>query len=105
MKNLLKMTVCAVCILTFLFALAPLPSLGNGPFHDDTNPPCLGNDDPFCTSQGGGGGGGSYCYACKTTFPETGPPRIECKSGSLGNTCTITYESNGDISCETSGDC
>ena len=104
MKNLLRITVCAVCIMAFLVVLAPLPSLGNQPFHEDTNPPCLGASDPFCVS-GDGGGGGSYCYKCVTTIPQTGPPKMECKTGSLGNTCTVTYKSNGDISCKTEGSC
>lgn len=107
MKRQFRIVAGAACLMLGLLVLGAIPSLGNGPFHDDTHPPCLGADDPFCNSgeDGGGGSGGSFCYACKTTIPETGPPTIECDSGSLGDTCTITYESNGDISCDTTGDC
>ena len=107
MRQQLRIAALAICLLVGLAFLAPLPTLGDGPFHDDTNPPCLGSADPFCNGgdEGGGGGTGSFCYKCKSTIPQNGPPTLECAFGSLGDTCTMTYESNGDITCETEGSC
>ena len=73
------------------------PVAGFGGFHDDTDEPCFGDTDPFCS---GGGGGGDSCYTCYWNGTE-----LRCIAGSAGSTCTITHLPNGDQECEATGAC
>ena len=105
MKSFVKILAVTGLAAAFFF-VSPVPIQSLGPLHDDTNPPCLGAQDPFCQpGDGSGGGSGSYCYVCHVKVDENNNVNVSCKSGSAGNTCTIKHHSNGDIDCEVEGAC
>ncbi len=89
-----------------LIVAVTLPTVGFQGFIEDNPEPCLGGNDPFCPpgNGNGGGGGGTHCYACSVDC-EGAVCTISCAAGSLGNTCTVTFQPNGNISCQVSGSC
>lgn len=92
----------ALCVLACA-GLLVVAGVQAGGFQDDPGvSTCLGPGDPFCPGQtgtsSGGGGGSTYCYTCSSTG---GAPK--CISGSSGDTCTVTYHPNGDVTCLADG--
>lgn len=103
------LSILALLLLPFMTAEALPPLMQDDPPVDE----CLGPDDPFCPppsggGSGGGGGYGGYCYQCVTDLSEW-PPIITCEpisgQGDGWSNCTVTYYSNGNISCGGSGYC
>lgn len=92
---------CLAAAATFL--LLSLPVNGSG-FSQDPGDTCLGPEDPFCDPGGapstGGPSGSSFCYLCKW---ENSTMSCENNSSGTGDTCKITYYSNGNITCKVSG--
>ena len=95
----------SILMLALVLGLAPVASGFNG-FHDDTNEPCLGGEDPFCADDGGGGDTGAPCRWCLITTDDNGDPvTASCETGSQGEKteCEASLGPNG-ASCQLSGD-
>lgn len=77
-----------------------LPTTGFQGFHDDTEDPCFGDEDPFC---GGDGEAGQACFKCvPTVINEQESFRCVDGPGGSGDICTVTHTTSG-VTCTIDG--
>ena len=90
-----------------ILVILALPAASDGPLEDDTNAPCLGNEDPFCPPSEDGGSGPNDASVCYNCAMGPGDTQFECKTGgSSSDECSIVYDNQGQRTCEYTGnDC
>ena len=89
-------TVLVLLVVGFLaVGLAASGAFANGPLNDDTEEPCLGGDDPWCSSSEDDTGGGSSSVDCEKEYCRDCPGNtLECKYVGYAAHCSCTATHN-----------